>query len=813
MDYNINELNNFKENFAPEIIKNYNGLKLLKLLAYPKKTDDVIREQFKDIYEENYNSLKNELENGMTDFGSGSAGFDTNFVLAYRKRNWYNKKEKVSLEDAIKIAEDIKRELVTASNFLENKDFNSFYNFVSSSSSGLFNKGYTHKYFCILYPQYITFYHAGSWQEYYKKCLGLPQTRNYYDIEKYFLYNEPNCHVGKKSKELEEKYGIPKEPKNNKLLTKYWLYAAGEKSIYWDEFYNSNIMAIGWDYLGDLTKYNTQEEIANKIKQKENRSNKPNNDSKANWEFVNAMNIGDIVYVKQGLNPVILGRGIVKSDYIYDSTREKYKSTRKVEWTHKGEFLANFDELEIRQWPQKTLTDISPNKYGDFCLKIEQLFNLNNNSQERKEYMKNTPLNQILYGPPGTGKTYSTIVEAMKIIAPDCIEYENGNICNYSSIKEKFDKAKENHQIEFVTFHQSYSYEEFVEGIKPDLENETLNYKLEDGVFKEICDRAENDLYTITKDEEIDFDKAYKLFQEKYETGSDLLNLKNIRYEKNNLVYHFGNQLGDRRINLGKIKEIFNSNKKYETATEFNKDYKGNNPLKGYFFNFYKELIKIKNDCNKENQDKNNIKQNPPKYVLIIDEINRGNISKIFGELITLIEEDKRENLTVTLPYSKEKFSIPKNLYIIGTMNTSDRSIASIDIALRRRFTFKEMMPNPELVADFGCGFKKIFENINKKIKILLDRDHQIGHSYFINTKYANAGEDTLKEIWFSKIIPLLNEYFYCDWEKLKLVIPGFIQKIDIPSALESECEEGAYEFKTPDKVTDFFKRLKARKI
>ena len=138
-------------------------------------------------------------------------------------------------------------------------------------------------------------------------------------------------------------------------------------------------------------------------------------------------------------------------------------------------------------------------------------------------------------------------------------------------------------------------------------------------------------------------------------------------------------------------------------------------------------------------------------------------------------------------------------------MNTSDRSIASIDIALRRRFKFVEMMPKSELVADFACDFKTIFEKLNTKIKVLLDRDHQIGHSYFINTKYANSDINTLKEIWFSEIIPLLNEYFYCDWEKLKLVIPGFIKTVDnIPEELKNECEDSIYEFKTPDEVQDF---------
>ena len=164
--------------------------------------------------------------------------------------------------------------------------------------------------------------------------------------------------------------------------------------------------------------------------------------------------------------------------------------------------------------------------------------------------------------------------------------------------------------------------------------------------------------------------------------------------------------------------------------------------------------------------------------------------------------------MSVKLPYSQETFTVPKNLYIIGTMNTSDRSISSIDIALRRRFKFVEMMPKRELVADFGINFADIFEDLNTKIKILLDRDHQIGHSYFIKTKYENAGINELKTIWFSEILPLLNEYFYCDWEKLKLVVPGFIKRLDVPETLKNECEDSVYEFKTFDEVVDLKKAL-----
>ena len=171
-------------------------------------------------------------------------------------------------------------------------------------------------------------------------------------------------------------------------------------------------------------------------------------------------------------------------------------------------------------------------------------------------------------------------------------------------------------------------------------------------------------------------------------------------------------------------------------------------------------------------------------YVLIIDEINRGNVSKIFGELITLLENDKRlgqENaIQVSLPYSKDSFGVPPNLFIIGTMNTADRSIAPIDTALRRRFHFEEMMPNLEVVQDImieDIEVYKLLDSINKRIEYLYDRDHTIGHAYFMALKNRNNIE-TLSTIFQNKIIPLLQEYFYDDWEKIRLVL-GDNQKED----------------------------------
>lgn len=468
------------------------------------------------------------------------------------------------------------------------------------------------------------------------------------------------------------------------------------------------------------------------------------------------------------------------------------------------------------------------------------------------------PLNQILYGPPGTGKTYNTIVKAMEIIGSNSVNMkdEKGNFKNnysldeYKKLKEEFDNYKNDDRIEFITFHQSYSYEEFVEGINPDLDTEfwnepvdKLTYKGTNGVFKAIANRALFDRLNIKtgqQDAILDFKNLKELFIEEYsvgaifKTGTKNAEFRIDKYTKDSARITPINGKYTYSITFKYLEEAYN--KKMSSQSEIATINGVASGLSCYYYAIYEKLLDIKksNDNNQvkfniseiSDEDKlqlvkdyyegkieiNNGKKGKP-YVLIIDEINRGNISKIFGELITLIEEDKRENLFVKLPYSQETFTVPKNLYIIGTMNTSDRSIASIDIALRRRFKFVEMMPKKELVADFGINFAVVFEYLNTKIKILLDRDHQIGHSYFIKTKYENAGIDELKTIWFSEILPLLNEYFYCDWEKLKLIIPGFIKPLEVPPALKSECDDSIYEFKTYDEISDFEKALKQEKF
>ena len=391
---------------------------------------------------------------------------------------------------------------------------------------------------------------------------------------------------------------------------------------------------------------------------------------------------------------------------------------------------------------------------------------LNNSDNEGYKMTDNDkkstyPLNQILYGPPGTGKTYSVVRKALEIIEG-----------NASYDRSKFKEYVEKGQIKFITFHQSYGYEEFVEGIKAETKNDNVSYRIEDGAFKRICKRANGDnwkkiLLKDTKEEltEDGFKKLYKNYVDKLPIFSNNMYGKILETPtdkqpfylyKNNLfsiLVKPQNSNDPKTISCDKlIKDIFHND--------------------NYGMLSYEPVI-IQDILGQEYESykANHINQN---YILIIDEINRGNISKIFGELITLIEPSKRlgadDEIMVELPYSKEKFGVPSNLYIIGTMNTADRSIALMDTALRRRFEFVEMMPeydNLNKINIEGINIGEMLQTINERIEYLYDRDHTIGHAYFIDV----ADMKTLANVFKNKILPLLQEYFYDDWEKIRLVL------------------------------------------
>jgi|3_EtaG_2_1085321.scaffolds.fasta_scaffold01890_5 5-methylcytosine-specific restriction protein B len=496
---------------------------------------------------------------------------------------------------------------------------------------------------------------------------------------------------------------------------------------------------------------------------------------------------------------------------------------------------------------------------------------------EDKE-LSSMSLNQILYGPPGTGKTYHTVNKALQIVDP---EFYEANKVDRKALTKRFRELLitdwENHksgQIASTTFHQSFSYEDFIEGIKPilldrnsdneEIDTETdssIGYEIQNGIFKNISELARQqsggkvglakgllkwdreqfnkaEFYKLSLGNVniIEDDEIYKYCIENNRIGIGFLwdeDLTNVEEAKINQI-HIDNSDYDKHdctsmaifrhhLKGGYYVVIASGNHKFRAIGKVVGDYfyDKDSPIRYPHFRKVEWIAKDldlsvdlvynkkfsqktiyhlrKKDIKPEffiRSKATPIQTSEKKpYVLIVDEINRGNIAQIFGELITLIEEDKREGMdeetSVSLPYSKQPFSVPSNLHIIGTMNTADRSIEALDTALRRRFTFEEMPPKPKAIEDEGAlkGDKseiqvgesyfllsKILETINKRIEKLLDKDHLIGHSYFMDVSEVSD----LKRVFYRNIIPLLEEYFYGDKGKIQLVLGrGFIKQTE----------------------------------
>lgn len=440
---------------------------------------------------------------------------------------------------------------------------------------------------------------------------------------------------------------------SNVKETNYWIYSPGDNACMWDEFYKLGIMGIGWDEVGNLKDFSSKEEIKERMKSVYDASYAYKNNAHCLWQFANEIKVGDIIFAKKGMHKIV-GKGVVTSDYIFDDTRANYKQIRKVEWQYKGEWE------HPGQAVMKTLTNITP--YSDYVQKLLELFGdeaedeavqeaeIKYPSYSKDDFLEevfmsedkydtlvellNTKYNIILQGAPGVGKTFAAKRLAYSIMG-----------------------AKDTSRVSMIQFHQSYSYEDFIQGYRP-VDN---GFTLVQGVFYKFCKAAEID---------------------------------------------------DERP---------------------------------YFF--------------------------------IIDEINSGNLSKIFGELMMLIESDKR-GVKLKLLYKDEWFTVPKNVRIIGMMNTADRSLAMMDYALRRRFAFFDFAP-----AFSSDGFRQYLGDKNNEkleklismvenLNIAISNDEslgdgfRIGHSYFCTDK--DITDSWLKAVVEFELIPLLKEYWFDEPTKVR---------------------------------------------
>lgn len=809
--------NSFKSSYSLEELQQYNDEDILNKYIFTKGNKD---------------NLCYKLEFAIKVGGIGQSSVFSKYGLCKNETGWHlgsssKNSESINKERAIKEGKKQIDFIVKGGRLIEKyiKD-NKLYNIANydeldselgKETSELSTKPWVRKYYHLLFPDYFC-----NWFSDYKLSdvltkLGITnQSKTYYGKCGQLMKIYKNTGLDNPVLVMFiciALLDIKKEINDDNDNVRYWLYSPGNDAEDWEEQYKIGIIAIGKDAIGDLSVFKSKEEMRKKMQEIINPQKDFSQSANVSWQFANVMKPGDIVYARKGLHKII-SRGVVIGDYEFDISRKHHKNIHKIKWTHTGDW-----DYPDTQASRLTLTDLTP--HGELVKIIEDLFSDKGNNKVDNNNSKTITnnLNTILYGPPGTGKTYNTVIKAIEIIDKDCIEYDDdGNVINYDEVKEEFDKAKKEGRIEFITFHQSYSYEEFIEGIKPvvsndfECENDEINnngeikYKIDEGVFKRICNKAitaklkkDNSIKDLIRSDasvwkvtirdvvkqdcfgnnrvRIDYDfetKEAKKFNEQIDKGDIILTTNGSRSKINGIAI----VNNDEAIKLDSSEDQTSRDVIWlvKDIDENIKELNDNKLLSRNTFSRVpsmkaSNILKLTLDLNGKKENKSNDKSEP--YVLIIDEINRGNISKIFGELITLLEEDKRENLSVRLPYSHEEFTVPKNLYIIGTMNTSDRSIASIDIALRRRFTFKEMMPDKNRVTEeikennTTIKLKNIFNTLNKRITLLLDRDHQIGHSYFMNVK----NNDDLKKVWFNSIAPLLNEYFYNDWEKLRALL------------------------------------------
>ena len=553
-----------------------------------------------------------------------------------------------------------------------------------------------------------------------------------------------------------------------------WLFLGGKDAndYHFEEMYNDGVMALcGWDKVGDLSDCTDKDSVDKRRQSIDEYHFNTGNLTGMLHAIANEINEGDIVLAKYSKSDIV-GMGVVTGDYRFDDVSVYGKHCRDISWTHKGLWhcASILKEFGQDEFPAKALTNVTKSKYIPKILEMIEGDSKQDNNPQTFETMTEIEIlrqkKQIsLHGAPGTGKTYRTASIAVGMCNPTFTDFED-----HKKVMEEYERLLNDGQIAFCTFHQSMDYEDFIEGLKPEVKGNAVEYNVENGIFKTICEKAQTkDNVDITTciDKYLQTIKGYDnkktipTLTGKSELyvwwteDNDTISTRSVlsKCEK-------GDQYSPSPLNIEKVKMqaigegVENNWRAYAQA----------------FINA------VKKEYNLENQ----VSDKP--YVLIIDEINRGNVSKIFGELITLLEVDKRSgggshHISLKLPYSKEDFSVPSNLYIIGTMNTTDRSTGTIDYAVRRRFAFVTLESKADIIENW-CNSESVPSNVKNAALDLFTQingkgkndtssfiakhksadfeleDLKVGHSYFMAKDMAS-----LKMKMLYEVVPLIKEY------------------------------------------------------
>jgi len=574
---------------------------------------------------------------------------------------------------------------------------------------------------------------------------------------------------------------------------RYWLYAPGPKAKYWDQCWENSEMVVGFDEVNRLDSYGSRQELEAAIKKALKTKKRPYNASLAGWQFVHDVKPGDTVIAKFG-SSAYLGYGTIVGDYDYDSTRDGYRNLRKVTWAKKGKW-----EEKKGRTVLKTLTDITP--YPDYVERLKALIGIEEPTERTALDLPSK--NVILYGPPGTGKTYTLRTKYMEWFTD-----------------RQTAKSREQFADDLVAV---MSWWEVIAMVMLDLGKAKVTDILDHSLMQARIRRSENrnpraavwahiQMHTKRDCENVAYSKRYEpLLFEKSDKSVWSIDEEAVQTEVPELAdklkafseYKPTDAAVTCRYAFTTIHQSFS----YEDFIEGIKPVMGEDMAGDLAYEiqpgvFRQIALRAKNDPSHD-------------YALFIDEINRGNVASVFGELITLLEEDKRlgeaRELTATLPYSRDVFGVPSNLYVIGTMNTADRSVDALDTALRRRFTFIECSPEPMLLEaeqpeGLSVDLTKLLTTINTRIERLLDADHCIGHSYFMGLGGKSEPLMALRQAFANKVLPLLQEYFYGDPGRIGLVLgEAFVQRRESAAELapgdwgiDGADEHDVYQFSDP---------------